>query len=437
MAVVKADGYGHGMRARAPGPPCRRRHLARRGPLEEALALRAAGVDGRRSCPGCTARATPCRSAVRRRHRPVRSRPWALDEVARPRPRTSAGRHGCTSRSTPGWAATARQPADWPDLVDAAAKAAGRRRGRGRRGLVALRLRRRARTTRPSPPAARSSTTRWRAAERAGPAPAGAAPGQLGGHADRPGRPLRPGPARASRSTGSRRCPTSARPATRAAPGDDAARPAGAGQAGPGRAGRRYGHDVPHRARDHARPGPARLRRRRARAAPATSARCCRPGGAATDRRPGLHGPVRRRPRRRPASREPATRSCCSAPATHGEPTRAGLGRRHRHDHLRDRHPDRAAGPARATSAAATHERDPHAGPGRGRPRRRRASARRSAWRRNGVAASRTLADEDAAVAGLTPYGSLRGRPRSVVTADGDRAARRGRRSARQADRGR
>jgi pimeloyl-ACP methyl ester carboxylesterase len=35
------------------------------------------------------------------------------------------------------------------------------------------------------------------------------------------------------------------------------------------------------------------------------------------------------------------------------------------------------------------------------------------------VAASRTLADEDSAVAGLTPYGSLRGRPRSVVTDDG------------------
>jgi pimeloyl-ACP methyl ester carboxylesterase len=35
------------------------------------------------------------------------------------------------------------------------------------------------------------------------------------------------------------------------------------------------------------------------------------------------------------------------------------------------------------------------------------------------VAAGRSLADEDSGVAGLTPYGSLRGRPTSVVTADG------------------
>jgi pimeloyl-ACP methyl ester carboxylesterase len=35
------------------------------------------------------------------------------------------------------------------------------------------------------------------------------------------------------------------------------------------------------------------------------------------------------------------------------------------------------------------------------------------------LAAGRTLAEEDSGVAGLTPYGALRGRPRSVVTDDG------------------
>ncbi|AXK32051.1 alanine racemase [Streptomyces armeniacus] len=121
MAVVKADGYGHGLL------PCAR--AARRAGAswlgtavpEEALALRAAGDRGRVLCwlwtPG-----GPWREAIEADVDVAASGRWALDEIvaaARACGRTARvqlkadtglGRNGC-------------QPADWPDLV-AAARAA-------------------------------------------------------------------------------------------------------------------------------------------------------------------------------------------------------------------------------------------------------------------------------------------------------------------------
>ncbi|AEW95998.1 MULTISPECIES: alanine racemase [Streptomycetaceae] len=123
MAVVKADAYGHGM------VPCAR--AARAAGAEwlgtatpqEALALRAAGVDGRVLCwlwtPG-----GPWREAIEADVDVTVSGMWALREVtaaarAAGRPArvqlkadTGLGRNGC-------------QPHDWPELV-AAARAAER-----------------------------------------------------------------------------------------------------------------------------------------------------------------------------------------------------------------------------------------------------------------------------------------------------------------------
>ncbi|QES49691.1 alanine racemase [Streptomyces venezuelae] len=121
MAVVKADAYGHG------AVPCAR--AAREAGAswlgtatpDEALALRAAGVDGRIMCwlwtPG-----GPWREAVEADIDVSVSGMWALDEVreaarAAGRPArvhlkadTGLGRNGC-------------QPADWAELVQAAVAA--------------------------------------------------------------------------------------------------------------------------------------------------------------------------------------------------------------------------------------------------------------------------------------------------------------------------
>ncbi|MEU3555979.1 alanine racemase [Streptomyces fragilis] len=121
MAVVKADGYGHG------AVPCARaakeagaEWLGTATP-EEALALRAAGLPGRILCwlwaPG-----GPWREAIAADVDVSVSASWSLREVtdaarAEGRPArvhlkadTGLGRNGC-------------QPADWPDLVAAALSA--------------------------------------------------------------------------------------------------------------------------------------------------------------------------------------------------------------------------------------------------------------------------------------------------------------------------
>ncbi|APY86834.1 alanine racemase [Streptomyces alfalfae] len=121
MAVVKADAYGHGM------VPCARAALEAGATWvgtatpEEALALRAAGVEGRLMCwlwtPG-----GPWREGVEADLDMSVSGMWALTEVtaaAREAGRTARvqlkadtglGRNGCT-------------PADWPELVAAALRA--------------------------------------------------------------------------------------------------------------------------------------------------------------------------------------------------------------------------------------------------------------------------------------------------------------------------
>ncbi|MFD7627095.1 alanine racemase [Streptomyces sp. NPDC059851] len=121
MAVVKADAYGHG------AVPCARAALDAGATWlgtatpQEALALRAAGVGGRIMCwlwtPG-----GPWREAVEADVDVSVSAMWALDEVtaaarAAGRPAriqlkadTGLGRNGC-------------QPADWAELVGAAAAA--------------------------------------------------------------------------------------------------------------------------------------------------------------------------------------------------------------------------------------------------------------------------------------------------------------------------
>lgn len=125
MAVVKADAYGHGM------VPCARAALQAganwlgTATPQEALALRAAGIDSRLLCwlwtPG-----GPWREAVEADIDVSVGGMWALDEV-----REAARASGRTARvqlkADTGLGRGGCQPADWPELVGAAvaAEAAG------------------------------------------------------------------------------------------------------------------------------------------------------------------------------------------------------------------------------------------------------------------------------------------------------------------------
>ncbi|WP_338677226.1 alanine racemase [Streptomyces sp. SCSIO 30461] len=115
MAVVKSDGYGHGM------VPCAKAALAAGATWlgtatpEEALALRAAGIDARVLCwlwtPG-----GPWREAVEADVDMGVSDPWALGEVVR-----AAREAGRTARiqlkADTGLGRSGCQPADWASLV--------------------------------------------------------------------------------------------------------------------------------------------------------------------------------------------------------------------------------------------------------------------------------------------------------------------------------
>ena len=101
MAVVKADGYGHG------AVPVARAALQAGATwlgvctIEEALELRAAGLD--RPAPVLAARPRRrLRGRGRRRHRPLRGLPRAPRRVIGAARAERAGPPGCTSRSTPG-----------------------------------------------------------------------------------------------------------------------------------------------------------------------------------------------------------------------------------------------------------------------------------------------------------------------------------------------
>ena len=205
MAVVKGDGYGHGMVPAA--------RAALRGgatwlggcTVDEALTLRARRASPRRCWPGCCAPGLPLRSGGRRRRGPVRGDAGAARRDRRP-PRAGPDvPPAFTSSSTP------------------ACPAAGRRRPSGRRSA-----RRRPRpqadgavevvgvwshlvhADEPDHPtndrAARGVPRRARRGRAARHHARVPAPGELGRHADPPRHPLRPGPAGHRLSTACRRC---------------------------------------------------------------------------------------------------------------------------------------------------------------------------------------------------------------------------------------
>jgi len=121
MAVVKADGYGHGM------VPCARAALEAGATWlgaatpEEALALRAAGLDARVLCwlwtPG-----GPWRACIEAGIDVTVSGHWALAEVSEAA--RLAGRSARVQlKIDAGLGRNGAQPADWPDLVRAARQA--------------------------------------------------------------------------------------------------------------------------------------------------------------------------------------------------------------------------------------------------------------------------------------------------------------------------
>ena len=290
MAVVKSDGYGHGMIPAARGGAGRGRHLARR----RARRRGHGAAPGRRD----RARAVPARHARRAargghppRRRPDRGlgRPGPPDRGRR-RARGRPGR-GCTWRPTPGCPAAARPPRTGPAWCDAAlaAQAAGQVRIAGLWSHLAC-------ADIPGHPvdrraSSRRSGTRSSVAERAGSPAGGAAPREHGRHAEPAGEPIRPGPAGRRDLRAVPRCPA-ARP--------DWLRPAMTRRARlvqvkrvPARdAGVSYGHRYITAAGRHARAGAARLRRGVPRQATNTGGLLVR-GRRCDDLRHGLHEPVR------------------------------------------------------------------------------------------------------------------------------------------------
>lgn len=121
MAVVKADAYGHGALACAKAAQEAGATWIGTATPEEALALRAAGVEGRIMCwlwtPG-----GPWRAAVEADIDVSVSGMWALDEV-----RAAARATGRTARvqlkADTGLGRAGCQPADWAELVGAAVAA--------------------------------------------------------------------------------------------------------------------------------------------------------------------------------------------------------------------------------------------------------------------------------------------------------------------------
>jgi alanine racemase len=123
LAVVKADAYGHGL------VPCARAAVAGGATwlgtalLEEALALRAAGVDGARVLAWLLDPADPFADAVRADVDVSASAPWAVSaaQVAGEQAGRPARLH---LKVDSGLGRAGAQPADWPELVDTALKAA-------------------------------------------------------------------------------------------------------------------------------------------------------------------------------------------------------------------------------------------------------------------------------------------------------------------------
>ena len=420
MTVVKADGYGHGMvevarAARAAGPSG-----SASPTVDEALALRAAGdtgrvlswlaVPGEDYAPRGRGRRRPHRLHRRRGRRDRRRGARRSGSTARVQLKVDTGlsRGGADRRRTgPAWSrprppprrpARSRSPASGrtsPAPTSPTTRPTTRRRRRSRRRCAVATRRHRAR---------------------------GAAPGQLG---------RRAAPALVAASTwcGAASRPTGSRPAPDVVTADELGLRAGDDRAGPvalvkrvpAGAGVSYGHTYDRRGDDAS---------AWCRWGTATASRGTRPRGggaggrpAAAGARPGLHGPGRRRPRRRPAWR-PATRWCCSGPAPRGAHG-AGLGRGVRHDRLRDRH--RIGG----RSCAATSRRQGR-GPMSNAPLARLAAAGaargRAAVAAGFVVERRVVQARRAGRDGADELGGLRSDAVPVLTDDGVRPARRGRR---------
>ena len=115
MAVVKADGYGHGLVPSARAAVAGGATWLGTALLEEALALRAAGITGPRVLAWLIG---PGERLGRRGRAPTSTcrpaRPGLVDG-GRGGARRPDDRPGCTSRSTPGSAAAGAAPTDWPD----------------------------------------------------------------------------------------------------------------------------------------------------------------------------------------------------------------------------------------------------------------------------------------------------------------------------------
>ena len=124
MAVVKANAYGHGAVAGRPRRARRRRDWLGVADLDEALALRAAGIDAPILAwlhdPDADFAAADRRAASSSASR-------ALEQLERAACRRRPARPACTSRSTPGSAATASPEDEWH------ARRRARRRARARR----------------------------------------------------------------------------------------------------------------------------------------------------------------------------------------------------------------------------------------------------------------------------------------------------------------
>ena len=190
MAVVKADGYGHGAAAVSRAALDAGASWLGVCTLDEALELRAAGI----TAPVLSWLHVPdedfgpaVEADVDLSVSSVRHLAAVLDAARR------TGRPARLHlKVDTGLSRGGAQPAEWAELVEAAAKARCRRRRRGRRGLVPPGARRRSRA-RHAGPAGRAARRRVPGRPRRRPRP-DPAPGQLSGHDD-PARPaLRPGP---------------------------------------------------------------------------------------------------------------------------------------------------------------------------------------------------------------------------------------------------
>ena len=333
MAVVKADGYGHGMVEAAEAARDGGADWLGVATIDEALALRAAGDRGPLLC-WLSAPGDDFAAAVAAGVEVTAYTVAELDEIA------AVGGARVQLKVDTGLSRGGAPRAEWRALFAAAAahEAAGRVRVTGIWSHFAA-------SDEPAHPAndrAGGRLPRGAAPGRGGRArPRGDPPRQLGGRHPAPVVPLRPGPLR-HRVLRAR--PRARRhPPAGPAAGDDRARAAGDEQADRGRRRRLLRPHLGRRPRHHRRRRPGRLRRGH----PARG-RQHRVGVgrrlAATDPRPGLHGPVRRRPPGRAAA--VGDRGAPLRPRRPRRAHRPGLGRGGRHHQLRDRDPDRrSAGP--------------------------------------------------------------------------------------------